>query len=69
MNQIDDVTVWVGLMSPTTPFALNAPMTRRITKVVIHGQYNALNFVSFLYNRREILGFSSSYFFVTFWFY
>ena len=61
LNQIDDVTVWVGLMSPAT-FALNAPMTRRITEMIIHGQYNALTFVSFLYNRKELLGFSNKFF-------
>jgi hypothetical protein len=53
MNQVADVIVWIGAMSPAT-FALNAPMTRKITKMIIHGQYNALTFVSFLYIRKEV---------------
>ncbi len=64
LSQINDVTVWVGAMNPAlpAPFALNAPMTRRISKVVIHGQYNALTFVSFLYNGKELLGYSNTFF-------
>jgi hypothetical protein len=63
MNQITDVIVWIGAMSPALPatFALNAPMTRKITKMIIHGQYNALTFVSFFYNRKELLGFSNKF--------
>ncbi len=48
MNQISDVTVWVGMVG--APPNLNAPMTRKISKIVIHGQYNnALTYVSFFY--------------------